>query len=167
MDADRRSRTDARGFTHLDEGGRARMVDVSEKPATARRAIAEGFVRLARSTVAALREGRIEKGDALAVARVAGIQAAKRAAEWIPLCHPIRIDAVTVALQPEDDGVRVRAHVSAHDRTGVEMEALTAVAGAALALYDMVKSIDRGAQVESIRLMEKEGGRSGTWKREV
>jgi cyclic pyranopterin phosphate synthase len=142
------------------------MVDVSGKPRTPRRAVAEGRVRLQPATVALLRSGGVAKGDALAVARIAGIQAAKRTSEWIPLCHPLTLDAVAVDLEPGPGGVvTVRAEVSVRDRTGAEMEALTAVAAAALALYDMVKAVDRGAVIEGIRLLEKSGGRSGRWKR--
>ena len=151
-------------FPHLDPAGRARMVDVSEKASTRRRAVAEGWVRLAPATLRAIRQGAVATGDVLAVARIAGIQAAKLASSLIPLCHPVRLDAVEVHVSPEgDDRVAIRAEATAYDRTGVEMEALTAVAGAALSVYDMVKALDRGAVIEQVRLLAKEGGRSGSW----
>ncbi|MDJ0522298.1 MAG: cyclic pyranopterin monophosphate synthase MoaC [Planctomycetota bacterium] len=153
-------------LTHLDEEGRAHMVDVSAKPATTRRAVAEGLVRMQAKTRALLMGGQLQKGDALAVARVAGIQGAKRTADLIPLCHPLRLDKVSVDLEAQDeDVVRVRVEAIAHDRTGVEMEALCGVAAAALSIYDMVKGVDRSATIESVRLLTKEGGRSGTWRR--
>ena len=142
------------------------MVDVSAKPATRRRALAEGFVHLAPATLRLLRAGRIAKGDAYAVARLAGIQAGKRTSEWIPLCHPVRLDELRVDLAPAGPGrVRITAEAVAVDRTGVEMEALVAVAAAGLALYDMIKAVDRSAALEGVRLLEKEGGRSGRWVR--
>lgn len=153
-------------LTHLDERGRAHMVDVSSKPDTARRAVAEGFVRMAPETQQLITAGQIEKGDALAVARMAGIQGAKRTSDLIPLCHPIRLDKVAVSLETDgEDRMRILVEAIAVDRTGVEMEALTAVAAAALALYDMIKGVDRSAGIETIRLLSKEGGRSGTWTR--
>src|SRR5262245_12524687 len=155
-----------RVLTHLDGDGRARMVDVSEKPATHRRALAEGFVRVAPATLRLLVSGKLAKGDAFAVARLAGVQAGKRASEWIPLCHPVRLDDLRVDVEPAGRArVRIEAEARALDRTGVEMEALVAVSAAALALYDMVKAVDRGAEVEGVRLLEKEGGRSGRWVR--
>jgi cyclic pyranopterin phosphate synthase len=153
-------------FTHLDARGRARMVDTSAKEPTHRRALAEAFVRLRPETLRRLAEGSLAKGDAWAVARVAGIQGAKRAADLVPLCHPLRLDLVQVDLDAEGDGVRVSVEARAFDRTGVEMEALCGAAAAALALYDLVKAVDRGASVERLRLLEKEGGRSGPWRRE-
>jgi cyclic pyranopterin phosphate synthase len=158
------------GLTHLDAAGRARMVDVSAKPTTHRRARAEGFVRLAPATLRLLRSGKLAKGDAFAVARLAGLQAGKRASEWIPLCHPVRLDDLRVDVEPASGPrgrarVRVEAEARALDRTGVEMEALVAVSAAALTLYDMVKAVDRAADVEGVRLLEKEGGRSGRWVR--
>ncbi|MHC5010662.1 MAG: cyclic pyranopterin monophosphate synthase MoaC [Planctomycetota bacterium] len=158
---------DGKSLTHVDTEGRARMVDVSGKEATHRRARAEGVLRLQPATLEAVRDGSVPKGDVFAVARIAGIQGAKRTSDLVPLCHPLRIDAVEVdveALPP--DRVRVEAVVCAFDRTGVEMEALAAVSAAALAVYDMVKAVDRGAVIESIRLLEKEGGKSGSWRRE-
>ncbi len=153
------------GFTHLDEQGRAHMVDVSAKATSARRAVAAGFVALAPATLAALRSGSVAKGDALAVARIAAIQGAKQASTLIPLCHPVRLDQVTVDLRLEADGVHIEVQARALDRTGVEMEALCAVASGALALYDMVKGVDRAAEIRTIRLLEKSGGRSGDWRR--
>ena len=142
------------------------MVDVSAKPSTARRAVAEGTVRMAPSTVRAIRRGEMAKGDVLAVARIAGIQGAKRTSDLVPLCHPLRIDAVDVRVEPSgDDRVAIRVEVRAFDRTGVEMEALTAVSAAALSVIDMIKGVDRLAFVEGIRLLEKEGGRTGPWRR--
>ncbi len=151
-------------LTHVDARGRARMVDVSAKPETRRRAVAEGLVRLSPRTVALLATGGLPKGDALAVARIAGIQGAKRASDWVPLCHPIRLDAVAVDLVPDPRrGVVIRAEVATRDRTGCEIEALAAVLSAALALYDMVKAVERGAEIVDVRVVEKSGGRSGTW----
>jgi cyclic pyranopterin phosphate synthase len=152
--------------THLDEKGAARMVDVTEKEETSRRAIAEGALRMQPETLAALVEGRTPKGEALAVARIAGIQAGKRTDQLIPLCHALPGASVTVELEPDVDlpGVRVRAEARYHGRTGVEMEALTAGAVALLALYDMCKAMDRGMVLEEIRLVRKEGGRSGVWE---
>lgn len=155
-----------RRLTHLDASGRARMVDVAEKPETLRRAVAEGRVRLSPATLRLLVRGRLPKGDAFAVARLAGLQAGKRASEWIPLCHPVRLTDLSVDLAPDGPGrVRVTATAVARDRTGVEMEALVAVAAAGLALYDMVKAVDRSAELVSVRLLAKEGGRSGAWRR--
>ena len=146
------------------------MVDVGDKPETRRRAVAEGRVRLSRETLAAVLEGRVPKGDVLAVARVAGIQAAKRTPDLVPLCHPLRLTAVEVDMQADDGeegpAITVRSEVEAFDRTGVEMEALSAVAAAALTVYDMLKGLERGIVIERIRLEEKSGGRSGTWRRE-
>lgn len=153
------------GFNHLDAQGHARMVDVTEKDVTVRTASAEGFVRLAASTVLALRDGAVPKGDAIAVARIAGIAAAKRTPDLIPLCHPIAIHAVSVELEVQDDGVAIAATVRTADRTGVEMEALTCVTVAALALIDMVKALDRAATITDVCVVSKSGGRSGTWTR--
>ena len=152
-------------LTHVDARGAARMVDVSAKPATDRRAVAEGFVRLAPATIRLVRRDAIAKGDVLGTARLAGIQATKRTADLIPLCHPLAIDGVTVDVTPARGGLRVRAEVVTRDRTGVEMEALTAVAVACLTVYDMVKAVDRGARIERIALLSKEGGKSGRWRR--
>lgn len=142
------------------------MVDVSAKPDTVRRAVAEAEVKLSRSTWNALRKGNVPKGDALAVARIAGIQAAKRTADLIPLCHPLGIDAVTIDIATHRPGrVRITAEVTTRGPTGVEMEALTAVSVAALALYDMCKALERGITIGPIRLLKKSGGRSGDWTR--
>ena len=153
-------------LTHVDETGAARMVDVTGKEVTAREARASGRVLLSPVAVAALRRGDLPKGDALAVARIAGIAGAKRTPDLIPLCHPIALHGVTVDLDVTADGVSIAAAARTADRTGVEMEALTAVSAAALALVDMVKAVDRGAVITDIRVEEKSGGRSGTWKRE-
>ncbi len=152
-------------LTHVDRHGTARMVDVGGKDESARRALAEGSVRLSRGTLARVRAATIEKGDVLGTARIAGIAAVKRTADLIPLCHPLRIDGVRVDLTLVPGGVRIRAEVKARDRTGVEMEALTAVAVAALTVYDMTKAVDKAAEVTGIRLLEKDGGKSGPWRR--
>ena len=153
-------------LTHLDEAGRARMVDVSGKDVTARTATASGTVLLSPQAVAALRSGTVPKGDALAVARIAGIQGAKRTPDLIPLCHPIALHGVTVDLQVADHGVLIRATARTADRTGVEMEALTSVSVAALTLIDMIKAVDKAAVITDVRVEEKAGGRSGRWARE-
>jgi cyclic pyranopterin monophosphate synthase len=152
-------------FSHLDESGAARMVDVSGKDVSARTATATGFVRLSAACVAALRAGDVPKGDALAVARIAGIQAAKRTPDLVPLCHPIAIHGVKVDLAVRDDGVRIEAEVRTADRTGVEMEALTCVSVAALALIDMVKAVDPAAVITDVRVEKKTGGKTGLWRR--
>ncbi|MFB8188235.1 cyclic pyranopterin monophosphate synthase MoaC [Microbacterium sp. NPDC055988] len=152
-------------FTHLDPAGRARMVDVTEKQPTVRAAIAAGFVRCAPETVALLRDGTVPKGDVLAVARIAGIQAAKRTPELLPLAHVIGVHGAVVDLDIEDTGIRISATVRTADRTGVEMEALTAVSVAALAVVDMIKGVDRAVTIENVRIVAKEGGRSGSWRR--
>jgi cyclic pyranopterin phosphate synthase len=153
-------------LSHLDEQGAARMVDVGEKPESARLAVAACRVLLQPATLRRILDGELPKGDVLPVARLAGIQAVKRTADLIPLCHPLRITAVSVALTPAGpDAIEIRAEVHAHDRTGVEMEALTAVTVAALTLYDMCKAVDRGLRITDVRLVEKRGGRSGTWVR--
>ncbi|KQY99231.1 cyclic pyranopterin monophosphate synthase MoaC [Microbacterium sp. MEC084] len=153
-------------FTHLDAAGHARMVDVTDKQPTVRSATARGFVRVAPETVAALRDGAVPKGDVLAVARIAGIQGAKRCAELLPLAHVIGVHGAAVDLAVEDEGVAIEATVRTADRTGVEMEALTAVAIAALSVVDMVKGMDRSARIENARIVAKTGGRSGSWTRE-
>ena len=153
------------GLTHLDSRGAARMVDVSGKAVTVRTARASGFLRTSPEVVGALRGDAVPKGDALAVARIAGIAAAKRTPDLIPLCHPVAIHAVTVELEVRDVGVAITATVRTADRTGVEMEALTCVAVAGLALIDMVKALDRAAVLTDVRVEEKAGGRSGTWRR--
>lgn len=152
-------------FTHLDASGNARMVDVTAKQPTVRAATARGFVRCAAPVVAALRDGSVPKGDVLAVARIAGIQAAKRTPDLLPLAHVIGVHGCVVDLAIEDDGVDIEATVRTADRTGVEMEALTAVSIAALAIVDMVKGMDKSTSIENVRITAKEGGRSGTWTR--
>ncbi|MVA76612.1 cyclic pyranopterin monophosphate synthase MoaC [Auraticoccus sp. F435] len=152
-------------FPHLDGRGRALMVDVSDKDVTTRTATAAGTVLLSPACVAALRDDAVPKGDALAVARIAGIQGAKRTPELVPLCHPLPISGVSVELEVADHGVDIEATVRTTGRTGVEMEALTAVSVAALALVDMVKAVDREARVTDIRVLAKAGGRSGDWTR--
>jgi len=152
-------------LTHVDEAGAARMVDVGEKRETRREATAECFVRMAPETVRALREATLAKGDALGVARVAGIMAAKRTPDLIPLCHPLPLSSVEVALEVADDGVRIEATARVTGQTGVEMEALTAAAVAGLTLVDMVKGVERGVMLERVRLLAKSGGRSGDWRR--
>ncbi|MFH1033444.1 MAG: cyclic pyranopterin monophosphate synthase MoaC [Pseudomonadota bacterium] len=154
------------GLSHLDSKGQARMVDVGHKSPTQRQATARGKVRLNQEVLALIAQGGLPKGDALAVARIAGIQAAKRTPELIPLCHPLPISAVSLELTPQDDGVLIQATVKTVAPTGVEMEALTAVSVAALALYDMIKSVQRDAVIESIWLETKSGGKSGTFSRE-
>ena len=151
-------------LTHLDEAGAARMVDVSEKAVTAREAVAEGRIVMLPATLDAVRGGAIKKGDVLAVARLAGIMAAKRTADLIPLCHPLPLSGVEVALAFEDTGVRVTATARTTHTTGVEMEALTAVTIALLTIYDMAKAVDRGMTIEGVRLLAKSGGRSGDWR---
>ena len=150
-------------LTHLDDRGRARMVDVGEKPVTARVATAQARVRMGADALAALAQGA-PKGDVLAVARVAGIQAAKRTGDLIPLCHPLPLDGVSVDIATLADGVRIQATARCTGRTGVEMEALTAATVAALTIYDMLKSVDRGMVIEDVRLLAKSGGRSGEWR---
>jgi cyclic pyranopterin phosphate synthase len=153
-------------LTHVDESGRARMVDVSAKDVTVREATAVGEVRCSPTVVAALRGEGVPKGDALAVARLAGIQAAKRTPELVPLAHPIAVHGVKVDVEVVDTGVQITATVRTADRTGVEMEALTAVAVAGLAMVDMVKALDRAAEITGVRVVAKSGGRSGDWRRE-
>jgi cyclic pyranopterin phosphate synthase len=152
-------------LAHLDEKGQARMVDVGNKAVTRRRAVASGKVIMKPATATAIREGSLQKGEALAVARLAGIQAAKRAHELIPLAHPLPLEQVKVDFEAVKDAVLIRAEARVTAKTGVEMEALCAVAAAALAIYDMAKAIDRGMIISDIRLEEKSGGRSGRWKR--
>jgi cyclic pyranopterin monophosphate synthase len=156
----------ARKLSHIDRGGKARMVDVSAKPATERMAIAEGCVIMAPETLDLVARGDAKKGDVLAVARIAGIMAAKRTHELIPLCHPLTLSNVTVHLEtdPKLVGIRVRASVKVAGQTGVEMEALTAVAVACLTIYDMAKAVERGMRIERIRLVEKRGGKSGHYR---
>lgn len=153
-------------LTHIDPEGNARMVDVGDKEITAREAVAEGWIRLSPGAFAAITEGRVKKGDVLAVAQLAGIAAARRTPDLVPLCHPLPLTGVTVRLTPEaPDRIRAWARVRCHWRTGVEMEALTAVSAALLTVYDMVKAIDKGPEIGPVRLLEKRGGRSGEWTR--
>mgnify|MGYP001404294677 FL=1 len=158
-----------RTLSHVDEAGRARMVDVGPKRATARRAVAEGTIAMSGEAFALVKANRVAKGDVLRVAELAGIGGAKRTADLIPLAHPLVLDHVGVeaTLDPKLPGVRVRAEARVKGRTGVEMEALTACAAALLAVYDMVKAVDRGMTIGEIRLLVKSGGRSGPWKRKI
>lgn len=150
-------------LTHLDAAGAARMVDVSAKAATRREAVAEGHIRINAAALTAIRDQAVAKGDVLAVARIAGIMAAKRTADLIPLCHPLPIDAVTVDLAIAAEGIRATATVITTHGTGVEMEAMTAVSVALLTIYDMAKALDRGMVISGVRLLKKSGGRSGEW----
>ncbi|MFQ5775045.1 MAG: cyclic pyranopterin monophosphate synthase MoaC [Kiloniellaceae bacterium] len=154
------------GFTHFDKDGKAVMVDVSAKPETARVAVAKGSIVMRPETLARIREGAVEKGDVLSVARLAGIMGAKRTPDLIPLCHPLPLGSVTVdlTLAPERDAVDITATCKLAGRTGVEMEALTAVAVAALTVYDMCKAVDRGMRIVDIRLTHKSGGKSGSYE---
>ncbi|MGH3978961.1 MAG: cyclic pyranopterin monophosphate synthase MoaC [Pseudonocardiaceae bacterium] len=158
--------SDPSSLTHVDERGAARMVDVSGKQPSARRAVASGVVRTTEEVVRLLSAGELPKGDALATARIAGIMGAKRTPDLVPLCHPIALSGVTVDLEPGGAEVRITATVRTTDRTGVEMEALTAVAVAGLALHDMVKAVDPAAVLDGVRVERKDGGKTGTWIRE-
>ena len=151
-------------LTHLDESGAAHMVDVSAKPVTAREAVATGIVTMSAEALAAIHDGRVAKGDVLAVARIAGIQAAKRTSDLIPLCHPLGLSSVTVDFERLDNGLRVTATARTSGQTGVEMEAMTATAVALLTIYDMAKAIDRAMVIGEIRLLSKSGGKSGEWR---
>ena len=153
------------GLTHVDASGNARMVDVSQKRVTIREATASGRLRTTSEVIELLRQNGLPKGDALAVARVAGIAGAKRTPDLVPLCHPVALHAVMVELDVRADSVEITATTRTADRTGVEMEAITAVMAAALTLYDMVKAVDRAAQLTDIQLVHKSGGRSGEWNR--
>lgn len=157
--------SDDRRLTHLSESGEVHMVDVTAKEATRRTAVAEATVRMDADLAERFLEGDLPKGDAAAVVRIAGILGAKKTPELVPLCHPIRLESVEIHLEPVGHGIRIAATVATTDKTGVEMEAMTAVATAAIALYDMVKSVERGVTIESIRLLRKTGGRSGEWVR--
>jgi cyclic pyranopterin phosphate synthase len=163
------TRAERRRLTHVDRTGRPRMVDVSGKAVTARRAVAEGVVTLSPETLSLVIDGRTEKGDVLTVAELAGVMAAKRTSELIPLCHPLPLTDLLVQVTPDRTvgGLRVRAEVATTAQTGVEMEALTAVSVAALTVYDMVKGVERGVEIHSIHLVSKSGGRSGEWRREA
>jgi len=153
------------GFTHLDETGAAHMVDVGDKAATRRRAVARSVVKMKPSTAAAIADGDVKKGDVLAVARIAGIQAAKRTADIIPLCHPLLLSTVSVDLSVGESSVTIEAVVETTGPTGVEMEALHACTAAALTIYDMCKALDRAMVITNVMLMEKSGGRSGDFQR--
>lgn len=155
-------------LTHLDAKGRARMVDVGAKPITERICVAAGEVRMEPATLRRIVDGTTPKGDVLATARIAGIQASKRTDEWIPLAHPLPLEAIEVAFSPDADAgcLGIEARVQAHARTGVEMEALVAVAAAGLTIYDMCKAIDRSMTISAVRLLEKQGGKSGCWRRD-
>ena len=150
-------------LTHLDAQGNARMVDVGGKPETARSAVAGGRIRMSPEALTAIRDGSVPKGDVLAAARIAGIMAAKKTAELIPLCHPLALDAVTVDFAVEADAIGVTATASLSGRTGVEMEALTAASVALLTIYDMGKALDKSMVIEDLRLLSKRGGKSGDW----
>ena len=151
-------------LTHIDDQGRARMVEVSDKPATAREAVAAGFVRMSAETLALAVSGAAKKGDVRAVAEIAGVMAAKRTSELIPLCHPLALSKVEVSVEPAEGGLAVTARVKTTGPTGVEMEALTAVSVACLTIYDMLKAAERGMSIEAVRLLEKSGGASGEWR---
>lgn len=156
-------------LSHFNTSGDAHMVDVSDKPETHRAAIAEGRIRMEASTLEHIREGNHKKGDVLGIARVAGIMAAKKTAELVPLCHPLPLNNVEIEFETEDTppAVYCRASASTHGRTGVEMEALMATQIALLTIYDMCKAVDRAMTIESVRLLEKKGGKSGHWKRDI
>ena len=151
-------------LTHLDESGAARMVDVGGKAESARSATAEGRIRMAPATLSAVRDGSGPKGDVLAAARIAGIMAAKRTGELIPLCHPLALDALSVEFAFEGDAIRVTARAALTGKTGVEMEALVAASVALLTIYDMAKALEKGMIIEQVRLLEKSGGKSGDWR---
>ena len=150
-------------LTHLDDDGAAHMVDVSDKQVTRRSATAEGRIVMTTEALAAITQGDLPKGDAIAAARIAGIMAAKKTGELIPLCHPLGLEAVSIEFHPEDEGIRVVATASLSGKTGVEMEALTAASVALLTLYDMGKALDKGMRIDGIRLIAKTGGKSGDW----
>jgi cyclic pyranopterin phosphate synthase len=156
----------AQGLTHLDARGQARIVDIADKAETRRRAVAEAYLNALPATISAIMGGELKKGDALAVARIAGIMAAKKTSELIPLCHPLALTSVVVDIEPHgDSALRVTATAETTGRTGVEMEALTAASVAALSLYDMAKAIDRAMSIGPVQLMEKTGGKSGEFRR--
>ena len=158
--------TDGTELTHVRGDGAVHMVDVSTKEVTSRTAVAEGFVVSTAEVVRLLAQGELPKGEALGVARIAGILGAKATSTLIPLCHPLALDGVDIDLEPDGDRVRIEARVRTSGRTGVEMEALTAVSVAALTVYDMIKAVDRGAVITGIQVLAKDGGRSGSWSRE-
>jgi cyclic pyranopterin phosphate synthase len=150
-------------LTHLDDQGNARMVDVGSKNMTARTAVASGRIRMSSTVLEAISDGTVPKGDVLAAARIAGIMAAKKTAELIPLCHPLALDSVTLDFAIEDDAVRATASASLIGKTGVEMEAMTATSVALLTIYDMAKALDKAMVIEDVRLLSKQGGKSGSW----
>jgi cyclic pyranopterin phosphate synthase len=154
-------------LTHLDQDGAAHMVDVGAKPATARRAVASGLITMSPEALEAIRQGNAPKGDVLGTARLAGIMAAKRTGDLIPLCHPLGLEAVNVDFDYEAEGIRATATASLTGKTGVEMEAMTAVSVALLTIYDMAKAIDKGMVIEGVRLIAKSGGKSGDWSAET
>ncbi len=164
MAAERAGSTESGGLSHVDGGGRARMVDVGDKDVTERRAVAEGRVLMRPQTLALIRDAALKKGDVLTTAEIAGVMAAKRTHELIPLCHPLMLSKVLVELSVVDDpaSIAIRAEVRCNGQTGVEMEALTAVSVAALTVYDMAKAVDREMRIDAVRLREKDGGRSGS-----
>ena len=168
MDRGPAPRAERRRLTHVDRSGRPRMVDVSDKPATARRAVAEAFVAMAPETLSLVIDGGAAKGDVLGVAELAGVMGGKRTSDLIPLCHPIALTDLVVAITPDRaaGGVRIRAEAATTGQTGVEMEALTAASVAALTVYDMVKGVERNVEIRGVRLIAKSGGRSGDWRRE-
>ena len=163
----RETRSERRALSHVDRGGRPRMVDVSAKPPTARRAVAEAVLRVSQETLTLVIDGALAKGDVLTVAELAGVMAAKRTSELIPLCHPVALTDSAVEIRPDRaaGAFRIRASAATVSSTGVEMEALVAAAIAGLTVYDMVKSVDRGAELGGVRLLEKSGGKSGEWHR--
>jgi cyclic pyranopterin phosphate synthase len=167
MPLDTNTRRDRRRLTHVDRGGRPRMVDVSDKPITARRATAEAQVTVSQDTLSLVIDGTAPKGDILTVAEVAGVMAAKRTWELIPLCHPLPLTDIAVEITPDRaaGALLIRASAATSAQTGVEMEALTAASVAALTIYDMVKGVDRGAEIHHVHLLEKSGGKSGEWHR--
>jgi cyclic pyranopterin monophosphate synthase len=169
MDRTPATRAERRRLTHFDRVGRPRMVDVSDKPATARRAAAEGLVTLSPETLSLVIDGQNEKGDVLSVAELAGVMGGKRTSDLIPLCHPLPLTDLVVSVTPDRGagGLRIRAEAATTGPTGVEMEALTAVSVAALTVYDMVKGVERGVEIRSIHLVSKTGGKSGDWLRPV
>ncbi len=156
-------------LTHLNISGEAHMVDVGDKDITPREATAQGYVQMQAETLAMALQGNARKGDVLSVARIAGIMASKKTSDLIPLCHPVGLSKITVKIEPDETlpGLRVKATVSVSGQTGVEMEALTACSVACLTIYDMVKAVDRGMEISGITLIEKKGGKSGHWKREI
>jgi cyclic pyranopterin phosphate synthase len=166
---DRPPRAERRRLTHVDRSGRPRMVDVSEKPITARRAVAEAFVALSPETLSLVIDGSTPKGDVLGVAELAGVMGGKRTSELIPLCHPLALTDLVVSITPDRaaGGLRIRAEAATIGQTGVEMEALTAASIAALTAYDMVKGVERGVEIRSVELVSKSGGRSGEWHRDA